>query len=481
MFQSRQALAGRRGIQIEGVFRYFNSREEIPESRRTTPSTFPSTQPYSSEILIEPFMMVQLPHRRSAFRTLTLALSLWLINGQVASAQSAYPNPFAPKPAAPAPSSAPAQSASSYPNPFAPSAGSGSGAGGASAAPSASAYPNPFGSSTGGSSGTGGSAGGSTPGNAGGSTGTTDPDQAWADEICQSDPEYGPTYMAVKDKGGDPWSCVLKPSTTKPRPCFGTKYNNPKTGESVCCARGTTYSFNPTSLQGSCCAAGKSYTESSTPLAQGGCCGPNSPWGASCMDGGSFVHNPLACPVLHRNTRITPSGPRYELFCNVQTKRDILKVEPANSFIECVDACGALAGCLGVDYNKKTKQCYHVSEFMTSETDGAPENDVDSATLVYQDMGSGEICPEVGGEIRMVDGLPYRFFCGKGHWTPTLKIAESAKTTADCARACAAEPDCKGFDFIISGSHCSLKSAVVDPPTHMTSDANSAIALSKQS
>ena len=146
---------------------------------------------------------------------------------------------------------------------------------------------------------------------------------------------------------------------------------------------GSAASLDPSNPAGTCCCdPKKTYQVPTTPQPSGGCCAKGNKWSCSCQDGGSFKHNPLECPVLHRNTRITPSGPTFELFCNVQTHRKNLKgAEPAESFIECVDSCGATPGCMGVDFNKVTKQCYLKSEYMDENTSGAVNNDVDSATM----------------------------------------------------------------------------------------------------
>lgn len=139
---------------------------------------------------------------------------------------------------------------------------------------------------------------------------------------------------------------------------------------------------DPKNAGGTCCSdLKKTFQISGSPQPVGGCCAPGNKWGCNCQDGGSFLYNPLACPVLHRNTRITPSGPRFELFCNVQTRRKDIKVDTQDSFLDCVDACGALAGCVGADFAKNTKECHYKSEYMDENTDGAPDNDVDSASM----------------------------------------------------------------------------------------------------
>ena len=51
------------------------------------------------------------------------------------------------------------------------------------------------------------------------------------------------------------------------------------------------------------------------------------------------------------------------------------------SFIELIDYCGTSPGCVGVDFNEETKQCYLKSEIMTMDTSGAAANDLDSTSL----------------------------------------------------------------------------------------------------
>lgn len=221
-----------------------------------------------------------------------LALIQSFITGIVSAQYQAQPipNPFAPKPAAPAPAPAPAAPApapiaapptqqQAIPNPFAGGSGSGAGAGaGTGTGGSGGQIPNPFTNST------------------------PDPDQVWADGICHDDPEYGPNYMAVKDSSSGEWVCVQKPAPVKPKPCFGTRYTDPKTGQVGCCPRGTTWSFSVTIQNGACCGGGKTFKDISAPAQAGMCCGTGGTYGCSCKEAGSFLYDTNSCPVIHRNT-----------------------------------------------------------------------------------------------------------------------------------------------------------------------------------
>jgi len=161
--------------------------------------------------------------------------------------------------------------------------------------------------------------------------------------------------------------------------------------------------------------------------------------------------------------RITPSGPRYELFCNVQTRRKDIKVEAAESFVACVDACGALAGCFGVDFDKLTKQCCFKSEAMTETTEGAANNDVDSATIVFPVCDPKELCDAVDKKICTINSEPVQFFCKKGTWAENLRSSPGV-SIKDCAKQCQEEPKCQGVDFVPSVKTCYLKSQYINPP-----------------
>lgn len=273
----------------------------------------------------------------------------------ISKAQSQYPNPFAQQPAQAAPAAAQqplagagtAPQPSAYPNPFASQAG---GAAGAASSPSQpSAYPNPFAQSAGGAAG-----------------GITQP-SAYPNPFAQS--------AGGGTSGGS--------SSVAPSPA----------------------SLDPSNAAGTCCCdPKKTFQAATTPQAPGGCCATGNKWGCSCQDGGSFLHNPLTCPTLHRNTRITPSGPRFELFCNVQTQRQNLKVDHADTFLDCVDACGATAGCVGVDFDRVAQQCYYKSEYMDENTTGAVNNDIDSASMTPL------ACPD----ISKYHLIPSRFFSLSG-------------------------------------------------------------------
>ena len=270
----------------------------------------------------------------------------------ISKAQSQYPNPFAQQPAQAAPAAAQqplagagaAPQPSAYPNPFASQAG---GAAGAASSPSQpAAYPNPFAQSAAPAAG-----------------GTTQP-SAYPNPFAQSAGGAGATTQP------SPYPNPFAPSAGG-----GTSGGSNSVTPSPA-------SLDPSNAAGTCCCdPKKTFQAAATPQAPGGCCAAGNKWGCSCQDGGSFLHNPLTCPVLHRNTRITPSGPRFELFCNVQTHRQNLKVDHADTFLDCVDSCGATAGCVGVDFDKVAQQCYYKSQYMDENATGAVNNDIDSASM----------------------------------------------------------------------------------------------------
>ncbi|KAI4138801.1 MAG: hypothetical protein L6R39_006599 [Caloplaca ligustica] len=348
--------------------------------------------------------------------------SLWVLSllcGTV-QGQSEYPNPFAQQPVGGGGSAPPAE----YPNPFATQAeGGGSGTSGGTGA-TASEYPNPFAG--------GGGGGGSTT--TGGSGSTT---SGYPNPFDQTGGTTGGSNIASLDPNNPAGTC--------------------------------------------CCDARKTYQVPTTPQPPGGCCAKGNKWSCSCQDGGSFKYNPLACPVLHRNTRVTPSGPTFDLYCNVQTHRKDIKVEPADTFIECVDGCGALAGCVGVDFDKVAKKCYFKSEFMDENTSGVVNNDIDSATMTpmacpdiskslqpllsRQTVNFSIVHPQTSqvdlvctvttdGQIRNIGGVDYMVSCGKPITTSTVKPNPDAKTVEACAVKCASMPDCQGMNFRDSDKGC---------------------------
>jgi PAN domain len=262
--------------------------------------------------------MVHFTHHQSPCWALCLLVAIW-VTGSTAQDASAYPNPFAPKPAV-APAQQPvASQPPPYPNPFAPAPDQAAPPPNQAASQSASGYPNPF------------------------------------------------TSQAA---GGTGAAAVQPSASGYPNPFLGTG------GTGVTGATGgsepgkNAASLDPANPAGTCCCdPKKAFVAASSPPPAGGCCAKGNKWACSCQDGGSFA------------TRITPSGPKFDLFCNVQTHRKDIRVEPAESFIECVDACGATPGCVGVDYVKSTKQCHLKSEYMDENTQGAVNNDVDSASM----------------------------------------------------------------------------------------------------
>ncbi|KAI9790583.1 MAG: hypothetical protein M1833_001910 [Piccolia ochrophora] len=290
-----------------------------------------------------------------------------------------------------------------------------------------------------------------------------DPEQAEADAFCVDD--NGPGWIAVKDPATDDWGqCVPKPDPNK-KTCFVGRYVDAKTGEKGCCGKGKSYSFGPISKEGACCEKDSTFKEFDVPPKQGDCCPKGNTWTAGCKDMGSFKYPINDCPVINRNVRITPSGPQYDLFCGIQTERaDLKPAEPAQSFLACVDACGATPGCYGVDFFKPDKLCYFKSEYMTPSTGGAGNDDVDSASMECEELGDAEPCPSLDGKVRCIDSDPFRFFCGKAVWGENL-VATTAPTLNDCMKQCAANTKCQGADWNHQDkSTCGLKSEYKSGP-----------------
>jgi len=101
---------------------------------------------------------------------------------------------------------------------------------------------------------------------------------------------------------------------------------------------------------------------------------------------------------------------------------------------------------MGVDFDKLTKQCYFKSEAMTESTEGAADNDVDSATMAYPTCDPNELCTAVDKKICNINGEPMQFFCGKGVWGTNTKVVPGT-SIQDCAKKCQEEPKCQGVDF----------------------------------
>ncbi|KAH8817374.1 hypothetical protein F5884DRAFT_664663 [Xylogone sp. PMI_703] len=210
------------------------------------------------------------------------------------------------------------------------------------------------------------------------------------------------------------------------------------------------------------CDAGKSYQKVNASAPTGACCSTGSTFACSCKDGGSYVYDPLSCPVLHRNIRITPAGPKFNLFCNISTKRQEIKAEPADSFIECVDACGALEGCAGVEFNKLSKQCSFKSEFLTENSEGGANNDVDSAS-----MDPPPQCPDAEGQTLTIGGVEYQLYCTHG-WSQALPLSFSseAENIYDCTRQCTEKgSSCQGANYWFATKSCVMTSTFEFPPT----------------
>ncbi len=371
----------------------------------------------------------------------------------ISNAQSQFPNPFAQQPAQAAPAAAAqnplagagaAPQSSAYPNPFTSQAG-----GAAGAAPSTSqpaAYPNPFAPPA------GAAAGGATQPSAYPNPFTS---QAGGAAGGATQPSAYPNPFALSGGGatsGGSTSGVPSPASLDPANTAGT----------------------------CCCDPKKTFQAAATPQAPGGCCAAGNKWGCSCQDGGSFLHNPLTCPALHRNSRITPSGPTFELFCNVQTHRQDLKVDHADTFLDCVDSCGATAGCVGVDFDKVAQQCYYKSEYMDENTTGAVNNDIDSASmpplacpdiskyrfishrvphLCFSLLGPSADTSDLDGQVRTIGGVPFKLSCDKSVSTSTGVFQPGITTVDACTQQCASQPTCQGMNFRASDQVCWLHTA----------------------
>lgn len=131
---------------------------------------------------------------------------------------------------------------------------------------------------------------------------------------------------------------------------------------------------------------------------------------------------------------------------------------------------------MGVDFDKVTKQCYFKSEAMTETTEGAANNDIDSATMAYPTCDPNELCTAVDKKICNINGEPMQFFCGKGVWGTNMKVVPG-NSIQDCAKKCQEEPQCQGVDFGPAAQQCYLKGNRVYPPPQDTQDYNSVVPL----
>ncbi|KAI9781119.1 MAG: hypothetical protein M1816_002477 [Peltula sp. TS41687] len=211
------------------------------------------------------------------------------------------------------------------------------------------------------------------------------------------------------------------------------------------------------------------------------CCSFGKKFECGCLDQGSFVNNPVECPSLHNNTRITPSGSKYYLYCTTQTQRANIKIVPSKDFIECVDICAAQSGCMGVDFDRKTKQCWLKSELISTDDPMNTNPDVDSSALVVPEAKPDENCPELDRQIRFVGGIPFKFFCGLGLLGESLPgLPVKASTLAACGKLCADNSKCQGADYNSVSGACSLKANYLSEPTHPRAQGHSLVPLAKR-
>lgn len=123
--------------------------------------------------------------------------------------------------------------------------------------------------------------------------------------------------------------------------------------------------------------------------------------------------------------------------------------------------------CYGVDYDKVIKKCYYRSEYMDESTEAAPNEDFDSATIVFSACNLSDTCPGVNLKICTINNEPFQFYCGKGTWAANLR-ATTGTSLGDCARQCQADAKCQGVDFGNPEKTCYLKSAYLTPATVST-------------
>lgn len=196
------------------------------------------------------------------------------------------------------------------------------------------------------------------------------------------------------------------------------------------------------------------------------CCSFGKKFEAACMDQGSFDNDPLDCPSLDKNVRNTPSGPKYTFYCGMQTHRENIKVQTSKDLVECVDLCGALSGCMGVDYDRSGKRCWLKSEMVSKDDPLQPNKVVDTASMVALQLLPNEVCPDLNGQIRFASEIPFKIFCGLqllGENLPgsPVKVAN----LAECAKLCADNPKCQGADHNPVTKACSLKANYLSAPS----------------
>ncbi|KAL2059502.1 hypothetical protein ABVK25_000795 [Lepraria finkii] len=175
------------------------------------------------------------------------------------------------------------------------------------------------------------------------------------------------------------------------------------------------------------------------------------------------------CDSGNGTSRITPSGKNFKLYCSKQHGAGTIQVTRSRSFEDCVDACGARAGCFAVDWEKNGGVCCQLhAGYSPPSTNNVNLN---AAVLLDCDVAKRLKCPADDKKIFTSAERRWRVNCIINSPAPTLRQV-SAYSYEECADACDKDVSCVHVATWGPSGDCYLKSSALNPATDGTSRDN---------
>jgi hypothetical protein len=121
---------------------------------------------------------------------------------------------------------------------------------------------------------------------------------------------------------------------------------------------------------------------------------------------------------------------------------------------------------MGVDFGRTSRRCYLKYELISKDDPPHPNTDVEASSMVAEALKSDEKCPELHGQVRLVENFPFTIYCKLALLGDNLPGSpKRVSSLAECAKRCVENAKCQGADYNYDSRACSLKVNYVRTPT----------------
>ncbi|KAH6973100.1 hypothetical protein BKA56DRAFT_676884 [Ilyonectria sp. MPI-CAGE-AT-0026] len=179
------------------------------------------------------------------------------------------------------------------------------------------------------------------------------------------------------------------------------------------------------------------------------------------------------CPAAHGQLFVSATGENFQMSCDKRHGTTYLNIDRQPSFEACMSSCAAMPACHSAEYEPRTKKCFYgnnhnqpaidAKAFLSAHSLGCAGacssckkgcDQLNSAALSADVAG----CEADHGKLITSGGEDFRLQC-KHCYRSSAYFKLEAKTMAECAKACAENPNCHGVNWMGPVTGCSAHPA----------------------